>query len=156
MKRHWLIVRNLWASLDPTTLHWGADGGREPLVDLLGIPKNVRRPAGYLTSLRRRASSRSLAPDRRRKAEAERMALLSAFKDCAWAAIYSGWELEEHRDRKAELDRRKSAHDLVVAEHAGDTELATRRRIEELRKLEAGYPTDPRDRRRSWVGWWSN
>jgi DNA polymerase III subunit gamma/tau len=154
VQRHWALVRKLWGGLDPDVEEWGRGRRRVPLLDLLGVRSEDRKPVGGV----RRAigSSRSLAPSRRQSAAERRMALLSALKDDAWEALFSGWELDEFRDREAERVRRQEARERVELEYPmSSNPLEARARETALASLEASWPIDPKSRLRSWKGWWA-
>jgi hypothetical protein len=87
-------------------------------------------------------------------AAAGRMPFLSALEDRAWKALDQGWELLEHRDRSTEVQRRQEEEGRVRGLFAGDDELTRARCAEEIACLRARYPLDPKERLRSWEGWW--
>jgi hypothetical protein len=82
------------------------------------------------------------------------MPFLSALEDSPWQALDQGWELLEHRDRAVEVQRRQEAEGRVFGLFAGDDELTRARCAEEIARLRARYPLDPKERLRSWEGWW--
>lgn len=82
------------------------------------------------------------------------MPFLSALEDRAWKARDRGWELLEHHDRAAEVQRRQEAEGRVRGLFAGDNDLTRTRCAEEIARLHARYPLDPKERSRSWEGWW--
>jgi len=82
------------------------------------------------------------------------MPFLYALEDRAWQALDRGWELWEHRDRASEVQRRHEAEGRVRGLFAGDDELTRARCAEEIARLAARYPLDPKQRLRSWEGWW--
>ncbi|MGC2224645.1 MAG: hypothetical protein WA624_20960 [Methylocella sp.] len=84
------------------------------------------------------------------------MPFLSALEDSAWQVLDQGWELWEHRDRAAEVQRRQEEEGRVRGLFAGDDELTRARRAEEIARVTAGYPLDPKKRLRSWEGWWGS
>ena len=150
---HWRCMRELWAAVDPAILHWASDGTRKPLRELLQLKGKAE--ASEPMTIKLVGASHSLGAKVRASAEANKMALLSAFRDGAWGAIDSGWELLEHRDRLAESVER--ADQLQRVKHIGDenNELAHKRYLEELDALGAQWPDDPRNRPRTWMPWWS-
>lgn len=154
LRFHWACIRALSRSLDPALIERSEDGERIPLVDLLGVPHRWRGPAGTVLCAKRRGASKSLRRSAQRAAAAERMPFLSALEDRAWQAMDGGWELLEHRDRAAEVQRRHEAEGRVRGLFAGDDELARARCAEEIACLRARYPLDPKERLRSWEGWW--
>ncbi|MDB5583366.1 MAG: family ATPase [Bradyrhizobium sp.] len=152
---HWRAVQGLWRGVDPTIKCWGRNGSREALPDLLQLPKWGRGAVGILSGGRRVSCSASLAPSCRAMAEADGMKLLSAFADGAWTALGDGWELDERACRAEERDRRQRQQALVeVRWPVSENEVEQARREDELRRLREGWPNDPRQRRRSWKGWW--
>jgi DNA polymerase-3 subunit gamma/tau len=153
VERHWRLVRHLWRGLDPAIDYWDSEGRRAPFVDLLGVAKP--EPAGILNEMRRCAASATLGPCAQKIASQPRLDFLSAVRDCAWAELASGWELEEHLDREREKTARREAIASVRAEWPNDGGLEEIRRTAALAELEQGYPSDPKLRRRSWIGWWS-
>lgn len=155
VQRHWYIVRKLWGGLDPDILEWDKDRSRKALLDLLQVRKGDRFAVGSLGQLRALGSSRSLGPERQQQASMNRMTFLSAFKDDAWEALFSGWELDECKDRQEELARRQEAKEKVELEFPASTELERKARASALVRLEASWPDDPKLRLRSWTGWWS-
>ena len=153
---HWACIRALSRSLDPALLERSEDGERLPLVDLLGIPDRWRGPTGTVHCAKRRGASKSLRPPAQRIAAAERMPFLSALEDRAWKVLDQGWELWEHRDRATEVQRRQEEEGRVRGLFAGDDELTRARCAEEIARLSASYPLDPKKRLRSWEGWWGS
>lgn len=82
------------------------------------------------------------------------MGLLSALRERAWSHLDSGWEIAEHRARRAEGERRDNAIAQVRLRFAGDDELSIARRTEELRALQVSFDPNPKTWRRAWSGWW--
>jgi DNA polymerase-3 subunit gamma/tau len=156
LRFHWACIRALSRSLDPALLERSEDGERLPLVDLLHIPRRWRGPTGTVHCAKKRGASISLRPPAQRIAAAERMPFLSALEDSAWQALDQGWELWEHRDRAAEVQRRQEEERCVRGLFAGGDELTRARRAEEIARVSASYPLDPKKRLRSWEGWWGS
>jgi DNA polymerase-3 subunit gamma/tau len=154
LRFHWACIRALSRSLDPALFERSKEGERLPLIDLLGIPRRWRGPTGTVQCAKRRGASKSLRRSAQRAAAAERMPFLSALEDRAWQAMDGGWELLEHRDRAAEVQRRHEAEGRVCGLFAGDDKLTRARCAEEIARLRARYPLDPKERLRSWEGWW--
>jgi DNA polymerase III delta prime subunit len=150
---HWHCMRELWAALDPAIRHWGADGTRQPMRQLLRLkgPAEASQPM----KIKLVGKSHSLGSKVRASAEANRMGLLSAFRDAAWGHIDSGWELLEYRDRQAETAERSDQLQRIEHIGAGDNALAQKRYTEEIEALLRQWPDDPRDRPRTWTPWWS-
>lgn len=155
MRFHWACVRALSRSLDPAELGRSRDGRRTPLVDLLRIPRRWRGPTGNVRCLKKRLASESLGPAARRLAAGDQMAFLSALDDGAWRHLDRGWELLEYQERGLELQRRREEVGRVLSFFDRDDALTIARREEELARLRASYPNDPRKRLRSWDGWWT-
>jgi DNA polymerase-3 subunit gamma/tau len=153
LRFHWACIRALSRSLDPALLERSEDGECLPLVELLRIPHRWRGPTGMVRCAKRRGASKSLRRSAQRAAAAERMPFLSALEDRAWQAMDGGWELLEHRDRAAEVQRRHEAEGRVRGLFAGGDELTRARCAEEIACLRARYPLDPKERLRSWEGW---
>ena len=151
---HWSSVRAQMRGLDPTVLERSASNGLTPLIELLGIPRRLRAATGGAECRKVFGTSESLGPTARREAANDQMKFLSAFNDRAWSSLYIGWEIREYADRNLERKRRLDEEDKIRAMFAGGTELANVRRTDELRKLHASFPTNPRLRRRTWPGWW--
>jgi hypothetical protein len=105
VERHWNCVRLLCRGLDPALMVQDKQGKRQPLIELLGIGKDIRRPAGVVHCQRYQMSN-AINAEQREKAKAERLAYLSAFRDGAWSYLAKGWELQEHEDRKAQKRKR--------------------------------------------------
>jgi hypothetical protein len=84
------------------------------------------------------------------------MSFLSALEDSAWQALDQGWELWEHRDRAAEVQRRQEEEGRVRGLFTGNDELIGARCAEEIARVSASYPLDPKKRLRSWEGWWGS
>ena len=154
LRFHWACIRALSRNLDPALLERSEDGERVPLVNLLRIPHRWRGPTVTVQCAKSRGASKSLRRSAQRAGAAERMPFLSALEDRAWQAMDGGWELLEHRDRAAEVQRRHEAEGRVRGLFAGDDDLTRARCAEEIARLRARYPLDPKERLRSWEGWW--
>lgn len=155
-KFHWNRLRALWSALDPSIRHWAADGRRLPLIKLLGAKATRQQSDEPLSRLKAVGVSHSLSRKALRAAEMDKMELLSAFKDTAWAFIDVGWETDEYRDRQAERAERQEQLARVEMLGGPDNRLGQRRCDETRRKLIAGWADDPHDRPRTWTGWWSD
>lgn len=151
---HWQCMRALWAAVDPAILHWPPNGARKPLRHLLRLKGSAE--ASEPMTIKTIGVSHSLGPKVRAQAERNRMGFLSAFKDAAWDAIYSGWEMLEYRDREAEIIERADQVARLELIGAGENELGRKRYREELKNLEAQWPANPRLRPRTWPGWWAH
>jgi DNA polymerase-3 subunit gamma/tau len=153
LRFHWACIRALSRSLDPALLARSEAGDRIPLVELLRIPHRWRGPTGTVHCAKRREASKSIRPPAQLTAAAGRMPFLSALEDRAWKALDQGWELLEHRDRAVEVQRRQEAEGRVRGLFAGDNELARARCAEEIARLRARFPLDPKKRLRTWERW---
>jgi DNA polymerase III subunit gamma/tau len=152
---HWQGIRALTRCLDPALVERDANGNLVPLVDLLQIPVRWRAPLGVLQTSQGKGTSKSLTPTTRKKAARE-MKFLSAPKEHAWHFLDRGWEIEEHRARLAEVERRQSAIEQVGVRFSGDDALSVARRNEELRMVRATFHSNPKAWPRSWSGWWQS
>lgn len=153
--RHWRMVKRLWRTLDQGRGRKGPDGIRTSLVELLGVPMKDWARSDDMNGLRRIQTSYSIGADKRRKSENMGMNLLSAWADGAWSYIDSGWEQLEFIARIDEISTRENYEDLVKAKWPeSDNSIERTRREEELSRLYASWPSDPKDRRRDWEGWW--
>ena len=146
-------MRELWAALDPSRGHWGKEDTRKPLRELLGLKGEAQ--SGEPMSIKVVGVSHSLDRGARKAAEKNKMKLLSAFRDAAWAHIDSGWELLEYRDRMTEIAERDDQVRRVeyIGSDAGS--LSQKRYSEELETLRRQWPDDPRQRARTWTPWWA-
>lgn len=151
---HFHLVRLLSRSLDPD-IKVRVDGDRRALIDVLRIPVCLRERFSAARVPQERRVSESVGEKLRREAVGQRLAPLSAFRDQAWHAIATGWELIEHRDREIEKDERKQKElevDLEWPEGKGSR--TNQVRAAARQKLLESWPVDPRQRKRSWSGWW--
>lgn len=154
IRRHWRLVRGLASALDPT-LEIVHEGRRRWLVDLLGVPRVLRHPGQALSLAQRYRVSETIGVSAQARARRERMDCLSAFRDQAWSALTTGWELAEHDERRRELDERDQKRAVIMAHWPeGRDPLHDEVREVELERLRSSWPEDPRQRPRSWRGWW--
>lgn len=142
--RHWMLVRRLWRGIDPSFHVKGT-----PLLDLLGVPAMDRNPCGVFLG-RRYNLSRGIAESAHQRLRDEQMGHLSAFEDRAWDWMFTGWELDEHRSRIEEKRTRLKRRVEIAEEASGNAEREARL----LARMRAECAVDPRDRARSWEGWW--
>jgi hypothetical protein len=151
---HWHLVRILSRGLNPDIEVRASDGSRQPLISVLRVPQCLRRDAGIIGCPQRYRVSGTIGDDTRSKNK--RLASLSAFSDHAWAYLDRGWELDEHRDREREKEERRRSESKVHAMWpSGGGELQDKKKDNELEKLWASWPDDPRRRRRTWKDrWW--
>lgn len=151
-KFHIAQVRGLLAGLSPRLDHWAPDGTRQPLRELLGLRGEAAGSdplAGKIAG-----ASRSLGPRAQRQASANKMGLVSPFRDAAWHAFDSGWELDEYADRQDEASVRREQLRRAEANRLGETPLAEMRHQQDIAKLMAMWPDDPRGWPRTWLPWW--
>lgn len=147
---HWASVRWLCRGVAPDLIATAENGKAQPLFELLGIPSSDLRPAGAVNHARFQ-TTRSIWDEAVTRAQTDRMGFLSAFQDGAWSWLDRGWEIEEHRDRvREEMKRRKEVEDIRGLRNA----LSEAKVASELERLRASWPVDPRQRSRSWKGWW--
>jgi hypothetical protein len=155
VRRHWQLVRYLCRSLDPA-LQVRTEGGREALVDCLGVPRRLREPQGRPPVVQTWRVSRTIGEDARRKAAREKLPLLSALHDRAWSHLATGWELDEHRDRcRWAAEREAARRDVELSWPSAGGDLGDRQRDAKMAELEASWPDDPHMRERTWLGWWN-
>jgi DNA polymerase III subunit gamma/tau len=154
VRRHFQLARLLCRSVDPD-IKVRADTDRRALIDVLRIPICLREKFSDAGVPQGRRVSESLGEKVRRKAVEERMAPLSAFRDQAWHAIATGWELMEHSAREIERDERRQKGLEVDLEWPVGSGARTDQVRDAARKtLQLSWPIDPRERRRGWEGWW--
>ena len=149
---HWNAVRHLIRSLDPGIMSQSKARELVAVVELLEVPPKFGG-AQAMKGGRESGTSQTLGPQRMRIAAAD-MPLLSAIDDGAWDFSDSGWEVQEHLDRKAEFERRREAERVLRDKLAAPGHFAQARLDEELAGLRNAQSPDPRDRARSWYGWW--
>lgn len=155
VQRHWHLVRKLWAGIDPEICDWGHGRTRRTLLDLLQVKRADRVRIDDAVMVQSYGSSRSLGPDRCRSAASDQMAFLSAFRDDAWNMIFAGWELDEHKDRQAEKQRREDDLARIDLEWPrSDNPLEQQARLDAIQRVKQAWATDPKRRLRSWAGWW--
>lgn len=154
LRRHWRLVRLLSGPLDPA-VEVRHEGRRQRLVDVLRVPSRLRVPALPLAVGHRLRVSESIGASVRMKARDDGIGLLSPFADHAWDVLTNGWELSEFRERIREHDERARARAMIDAQWpvSGDDRLA-QIRTAKLMELANSWPLDPRQRLRSWRGWW--
>lgn len=155
LRFHWYSIRILSRSLDPQITARGRDGDLVPLVDLLNIPRRLRKEQGRILCQQARGSSHTLGPNRKKYAAADFVDFLSALNDRAWAHIDIGWELDEHISRKKEAERRARLREAIRAKFQGDDKLTVKRLAEEMANLKLGLSNDPKQMLRGWQGWWA-
>lgn len=154
IRRHWRLVRGLVGALDPAIeiLH---EGQRRRLVDVLGVPAALRCAGQTLALKQRYRISETIGASAQARATRDRLACLSAFRDQAWSFLTTGWELAEYDERRRELGEREQALAAIMAHWPeGCDARHDQIREAELDRTRASWPEDPRQRPRSWRGWW--
>lgn len=154
LRFHWQGIRALSRCLDPALAERDEEGARRALVDLLKIPRLWLGEIGNVRTVQGMGASKYLTHRARKSVALGNMSLLSALRERAWSHLDSGWEINEHRARRAERERRDNAIAQVRLRFAGDDELTIARRTEELRALQASFDPNPKTWRRAWSGWW--
>jgi len=154
VRRHVQLMRMLCRSVDPNIKV--RDGGeRRALIDALSIAERLRERFAALEASQRRRVSETIGEQEQRTAKDNRLAPLSAFGDKAWPALFTGWELMEHRDRQREKEERGRAEMKIRLEWPEGDKRQNQVRKTALARLRASWPQDPQRRRdRSWKGWW--
>lgn len=113
LDRQWSLLRRyIWAGLDPALLIQNV-----PLIDHLAVANRQRHPAGAVERARLRFSH-SIGRKGQTGAAAEGMAHLSAWHAGRWDQLFTGWELQEHRERVRLRERRCEALTLFEARRA--------------------------------------
>jgi DNA polymerase III subunit gamma/tau len=128
----------------------GETSTRSSLRRLLRIPRASWRSPGPFSRpkliLSARLSDRSI-----KEACGNGMTPLLAFDAEQWPWIFKGWELDEYRDRKAEVGQRR----LQVSELHGRLRDDPARLQQELTSLSSNWHLAKSERRiRRWRGWW--
>lgn len=152
--RHWQLMRILCRSVNPE-IKVRDDGERDALIDVLSISKRLREGFSILEVPQRWRVSETVGEQAQRKATVERLAPLSAFGDRAWGALFAGWELREYQDRQREKGERSRARmkiELEWPEGVGQRQDQVRAAL--LERVQTSWPLDPKQRLRSWRGWW--
>lgn len=149
MSRHWALVRKLWSGVDPNAMIGG-----DYLFARLGLTRRDLRPSGPITG-RRFNMSQSIAPAALDACRLGGMPILSAWNDRAWDALFAGWELSEHEDRKKEHRRRaEQAAELSASYGRSEGTLEGIALDNRLRSIRAGWAWDAHERPHSWPTWW--
>lgn len=149
MNRHWALVRKLLSGVDPDAM---IDG--HYLFARLGLTRRELRPSGPITG-RRFNMSQSIAPAALDACRLGGMPVLSAWNDRAWDALFAGWELAEHQDRKKEHHRRaEQLSELYASYGQGIGKLEGIALDNQLRSIRARWAWDAHERPHSWPTWW--
>lgn len=154
VRRHFQLLRILCRGADPhCSLHLSRGGSTIALPDLIGVPRRLRGSIGRLSGIRRYRPSSGINHQARADAAAE-LELLSAFSDQAWNWLCKGWELNEHKHRRAALQRLRAGEQAIRAkwpEQEGAE--SSRRQAMELERYRAEWRAEAGVR--SWRGWWT-
>lgn len=154
VRRHWQLARLLCRNLDPS-VDVRVDGRPEPLIDLTGVSVRLREPLGPVDLAHTIRVSETIGTSVQRKSARDGLAPLSAFGDRAWGYLTSGWELVEQSDReRTAIERAQEVVAIDLEWPQSGNQRIQQIRERKLADLRASYPTDPRQRPRSWVGWW--
>jgi DNA polymerase III gamma/tau subunit len=154
IRRHVILLRLLCRGVDPGILVT-AGGTRKPLIDVLGIPRRIREPMTPLALPQRWRVTKTVGASARHHCREERLPVLSAFDDAAWAFLTTGWEFDEYRDRRQERQSRSTLLRQIDDQWPeGQGPLQDARRNAILAQRKQSWSDDPRMRRRSWKGWW--
>jgi hypothetical protein len=154
MRRHNQLVRLLCRSVDPDAVV-RVNGDRRRLIDVLRIPAGTREKLSPPGTAQIKRVSKTLGKQARAACTADHLAPLSVFDDGAWDFLMSGWELFEHQDRQRErAERAKAFAALAVQWPQGMGLRQDQMRSEALRALVVSWPMDPKQRLRTWRGWW--
>ncbi|MCB2058279.1 MAG: AAA family ATPase [Novosphingobium sp.] len=147
--QHWTLVRELWAGVDPSLTIDGV-----PLIDRLGVPRQLQRPAGRIEGRRRHNFSQSIGQSGQDHARDAMMPHVSAIAEGAWDQIATGWEFLEHRERQAERNRRQDIVSTLEERLActGDP-LARTALNQQFQAERRSWAVDARHRLRQRVSW---
>jgi DNA polymerase III subunit gamma/tau len=137
---HWDQTLNLCAGL--------SEEGERQLLELLKIPKRAWRSSARIKGGLLLASD-LLQPEAIEAASRDGMEPLSAFDNGAWGWLRKGWESLEFLDRRALRDERQQQ--IAELEQIFGAETAEGRAA--IERLVKSWPSDPRDRQRTWRGW---
>ena len=149
MNRHWALVRKLCSGVNPDAMING-----DYLFARLGLTRRELRPSGAITG-RRFNMSQSIAPAALDACRLDGMPILSALSDRAWEALFAGWELAEHDDRKKEYRRRTEQIAEIYASYGqGTGKLEGIALDNQLRSIRARWAWDAHERPHSWPTWW--
>jgi DNA polymerase-3 subunit gamma/tau len=151
LRWHWEQARNLCAGIDAATADTDPRSGRsKPLHELVGLSRHQLRLAQPL-----RISRIILSDEINGQAVAHAsdygMRPLSAFDERSWDVLASGWEMQEHFERKRMIARRKLEIRRTTLEFGQGTPL----QMEAEAQLRLLWGDDPMRRARSRIGWWS-
>jgi hypothetical protein len=154
VQQHWQLVKFLCGGLDPRVTASDSEGSLRPVLDLMKVPKSVRRALGTVNA--RRYSISDLINDGQRRLDVqEKMAPIFIFHRGAWDHLTTGWELEEYKARTREMQKRAREEEQIRTVYGGLRNGmyagAMKVKLAELRKQR---PDDPEARDRSWDTWW--
>lgn len=152
LRFHWDAVRHLcqgitaaFEDFDPKQGAWA------PLQQLMRLSRRVAQPSQPLL-VPVVARSDSLSDSAIRRASALKLDPISAFDHRVWPELYSGWELDEYRNRQTVRLRRQRNIRELQARHRDDPYGFA----ESMFKLESTWPDDPLARKRGRLGWWTS
>ena len=152
LKFHWKAALGLLSGISNDLMEWDDRCGKwRPMRELLGIDKGHEAGDAKILSSPLIILSEKLAQSSVEHACRNGLEPLSAFEDRAWEWVTSGWEVDEHIDRRLTCRERDNDIRAVEIIHTDDPE----RIVPSLQSLAVNWPNDPRDRARSWLGWWS-
>jgi hypothetical protein len=147
-------MRLLCRSVDPT-IRIRYKGERMALIDLFRIPDRWRRISSVSGANQACRAPRTIGVSVQDLAKHQHMASLSAFADKAFNYLLTGWECLEYQDRRREKEDRARAILKVELDWREESGLQARRAVAAaLNKLQMSWPKDPRERLRTWRGWW--
>lgn len=136
--RHFLLLRLLSRGVDPAIEEDVYAGDlpirKDPLVDLISIPRIWRSPVGQIPDAHRCGKSRHLATKARQSA-AEICPIVDPFARERWAHVTDGWELEEFKFRQDQKQQRDRDIGMVRKTWPGNSQLERIRREAEIKGI---------------------
>jgi hypothetical protein len=155
--RHLHLLRILCRGLDPqyeiSIRDRDAYIKRTALIELLGVPSRIRAQIGRAFGAQRYSVSRLIGSSARRKALDGDLPPLSAFKEEAWLAVDTGWEIDEFNyRRKLEVERAQAEAELDRDWPVSEGDLALRRKSVEFERLNQIWEDQAEARRRNRPG----
>jgi DNA polymerase III subunit gamma/tau len=152
LKFHWKAALWLLSGIGNDITEWDDRYGKwRPVRELLGIDRDHEGSDAKILSTPLIILSERLARSSVKQACRNGLEPLSAFDDRAWDWVTSGWEVDEHIDRRHTRRERENDIRAVEVMHSDDPELI----VPSIQSLAVTWPSDPHDRTRSWLGWWS-
>jgi len=154
MRRHLQLMRLLCRAVDPG-IRIRHKGERIALIDLFRIPNRWRGITLASDANQAWRVSRTIGVSIQNLAKHQRMTPLSAFGDKAFDYLLTGWERLEYQDRRREKEDRARAQLKIELDWREESGLLAKRAVAAaLNKLRMSWPKDPRERLRTWRGWW--